>query len=442
MKKKNLMMLFFAATLGLTSCDDIQDLNLNLGNRTYVNEYEGLIAAVNNLSATLKERIDALSELLKKGLADVKVSIDENTSTINIVGQDINTTLFNGFKAVATQIDETGVATITAIDNNGNLLRLQIDTTGQLISTQLATSTTDIINAMNNNTIALSEKLNLIKGAIETGLVSVKEGEDLITKALTEMKSSLDTSQTKIANYLSQLVVAFDTLNTKVTTTNTKLGEIKDLIVKDLADNGITINSDEKSVFVTPEIWDAIESSGSSSQLYKVFMNTIKVVTLPSVKSPVQVTPGAVSSWHHCAKFTNLGYSDGSLGLRAATLTPEKDANGKKVIKVIKSPSEVKFRVDGLGGCSYPNFYCIRVYDARGDVQVYGGATGNVTGTRAEIGEATSQAVPTSLVNAVTITLKSYDNGRIVDDVKAYVFTYSSTSDLPTLFWPSDAPTN
>lgn len=515
MNKKSVMMLLCAAALGFNSCNDIQELNVDFGDRTYVNEYNGLIDAVNNLSASLQDRFNALSELLKKGMADLKVSIDENTGAITVVGQRvgeldadmkdglgaINTTLFEGFKAVTTQIDETGKTIIAAMDNNGNLLRLQIDETGKLISAQLITSTADLIKAMSDNTASLAEKLGLIKAAVDAGFASAADAQkatteavkalqeevagglksneqavkelteaikaqttslegkiallqaaietgfandkaaidemaEAIADALASLEAQVKSGNTTTANYLSQLVTAFSTLNTNVSTTNTKLGEIKDQLTKELADNGVTINSDGKSIYVTPEIWNDIEKSGFSSQLYQTFMSAVKDVTVPKVNNPRQVTPG---TWHSCAKFTMLPYDPSKVALRAATLNPEQGANGKTVIKMIKAPSEVEFRVDGLSGCSYPYIYNIRVHDARGDYQVYGGASGNAVGTSENN---PSTAVPTSKISQTTVTLKCYDNGRIIEDVAAYVFTYSSASELPTLFWPSNAPSN
>lgn len=686
MNKKSLAMLLFAATLGLGSCNDIQDLNLNFGDRTYINDYKGLIDAVNNLNLSLKERMDALSQLLKEGLADIKVSIDANTGAIKIVGQNIvtldgdikdglstiNTTLFNGFQAVCTQIDATGNTIVAAIDNNGNLLRLQIDSTGKLISAQLLTSTEDLIKVLKENNASLAEKLGLIDAAIQAGFASTAQGQkdikeavkeaiaalaaevkagnksnadalaeiktaianqtttletklaaieqankeglatlaqknDLINAAIaalnesvksqtisiekkladietatknglatlaekndlidasikalaaevkagnksnadalaelktavanqttslgtklaaietankeglatlaqkndltkeainalaaevkagnksnedalkeikaviasqttsladkialvqsavatgfanenttlasmtSDLKTAIDNLKTEVQNgntsnatYLSQMVSGLTTLNTTMGTTNTQLGNIKDVLTKELADNGVTINpdGDGKSILVTPDIWNDIEKAGATSQLYNTFMDAIKDVTVPKVVNPTQVTPG---TWHTCARFVNDGYDANSVHLRAGTLQPMTAANGKTVIKVIKTPDEVKFHITNLQNCTYQWLYNIRVYDARGDYQVYGGATGIVTGSRAEIGEAKSLPVPTTQTHGdnITIYLKAYYNGRICDEVKAYVFSYQYNSTLPNLFWPS-----
>lgn len=512
-------MLLFAATLGLGSCDDIQDLNLNFGDRTYINDYKGLIDAVNNLNLTLKERMDALSQLLKEGLTDIKVSIDANTGAITIVGQNIatldgdmkdglstiNTTLFNGFQAVCTQIDATGNTIVAAIDNNGNLLRLQIDSTGKLLSAQMITSTEDLIKVLKENNASLAEKLGLIDAAIQAGFANSAKGQEDIKKAITEaiaalaaevkagnksnadalaeiknaissqttdlstkitvltsavttglatenntiasmssaiqtaindLKNEVKNGNTSNATYLAQLVSGLTALNTTMGTTNTQLGNIKDVLTKELADSGVTINpdGDGKSVLVTPDIWSDIEKAGATSQLYNTFMDAIKDITVPKVVNPTQVTPG---TWHSCADFVNDGYDANSVHLRAGTLQPMTAANGKTVIKVIKTPDEVKFHIDGLNGCTYPYIYNIRVFDARGDYQIYGGASGNVTGSRADIGESQSADVPTSQVRTANIILKAYYNGRICDEVKAYVFTYQNTSTLPALFWPS-----
>lgn len=590
MNKKSLVMLLTAATLGLGSCNDIQDLDVNFGDRTYINDYKGLIDAVNDLNLSLKERMNALSQLLKEGIADIKLSIDANTGAITIVGQNvatldgnmkdglstINTSLFNGFQSVCTQIDNTGKTFVAAIDDNGNLLRLQIDNTGKLLSTQMITSTQELTSVMKENNTSLAEKLGLIDAAIKAGFTSTEQGQtglkealkeainaltaevkagnksnadalaevknavtslttsletklaaietankeglatlaqknDLISAAISalkdevkagnksnedalkeikaavasqttslaekialvqsavatgfanenttltsmtsDLKTAIDNLKTEVqtgntnnATYLSQMVSGLTALNTTMGTTNTQLGNIKDVLTKELADNGVTINpdGDGKSILVTPDIWNDIEKAGPTSNLYNTFLDAIKDVTLPKVIDPIQVTPASAGRWHTCASFINDGYDESSVALRAGTLQPMTAANGKTVIKVIKTPSEVKFHIEGLwrngsAWCTYPYIYNIRVFDARGDYQVYGGENGNEIGNRATIGEETSRAVPTTKVYTATIILKAYYNGRICDEVKAYVFTYNFeyASDLPSLFWPS-----
>lgn len=239
MKTKSLAMLLFAATLGLGSCDDIQDLNLNFGDRTYINDYKGLIDAVNNLNLTLKERMDALSLLLKQGLADIQVSIDANTGAITIVGQNIatldgdikdglstiNTTLFNGFKAVCTQIDATGTTIVAAIDNNGNLLRLQIDSTGKLLSAQMITSTEDLIKVLKENNASLAEKLELIDAAIQAGFADEKTSLDAVKAAIEALKDKVEAGTLSNKQAIDALTEA---VKSQTTSLETKLAAIEE----------------------------------------------------------------------------------------------------------------------------------------------------------------------------------------------------------------------
>ncbi|MBQ0049211.1 MAG: hypothetical protein KBT12_03085 [Bacteroidales bacterium] len=764
MNKKSMFTLLMAAALGMGSCNEIQEFNVNFGDRTYVNDYEDLIEAVNNNSLSLKERFEALSQILKEGFADIRVDADANNSSLGILTQaiinmdghlteqlgNLNSTLFDGFKSVCTQVGAMGDKVVTAMDENGNLLRLQIDATGRLINSQFVTSTSDLIKAMQNNNdhlannvgvidcfleagfaqeatalaaikqaiaslhsevatgqisnqqaqtalreaietqttslgtklgaidaankeglatlsqknelvhtaissleeemkagkksnedvikelkaaiadqtasmgtkldaietaskeglanisqknelihlalasleremksgnTTLAQKLEDIETASKEGLTTVAQKNDLINQAIASLESevkagnksneeafkefkqaiadqttSLETKlgaietaskeglatlsqkseligqavtllseevkagnksteeamkelrsaitaqtatladkvslveaavttgfagnkatmdsmtsdiktalrdlqeevkngNTGTASYLTDLVngvtavntaldnvhTQLDNVHTQLGTANTTLDAMKDLMVKDLADNGVTINSDGKSIFVIPEVWHAIETAGINSALYTTFKDAIKEMTVPTVSTPIQVTPG--TSWHRCARFTQLPYDESTVGLRAVTINPEVEANGKTVIRIIKSPIEVSFKMTGLWSadlksqyCTYPYVYCIRVFDARGDYQVFGGSDGKKVGPRADIGEETALAVPTTLVKETTVVLKCYHNGRMQEDVKAYVFTYNQSSTLPELFWPSTAP--
>ena len=161
MKKKIYPMLFVAA-LSLSACTEVLEPNVDYGGNTFINDYSALVDAVNNLNKTLQERFDALNQLLKSNMVDIKLAIDSNTGAIKVLSEkteqglkDVNTSIFNGFTTLSGKIDEQGKSIVVAMNNNGELLRLQIDETGKLLSTSLLNSTDAIVKAINDQTKSL-----------------------------------------------------------------------------------------------------------------------------------------------------------------------------------------------------------------------------------------------------------------------------------------------
>ena len=100
MKKTNLYLLLLAASLGLGSCNDIQDFNLDYGSRTYTNDYRGVIdaikdsrisleqklqlikEAITDQTNTLAEKLELIEQATELGLLNLKDSNDANTKAI------------------------------------------------------------------------------------------------------------------------------------------------------------------------------------------------------------------------------------------------------------------------------------------------------------------------------------------------------------------------
>ena len=102
MKKKIYPMLFVAA-LSLSACTEVLEPNVDYGGNTFINDYSALVDAVNNLNKTLQERFDALNQLLKSNMVDIKLAIDSNTGAIKVLSEkteqglkDVNTSIFKG----------------------------------------------------------------------------------------------------------------------------------------------------------------------------------------------------------------------------------------------------------------------------------------------------------------------------------------------------------
>lgn len=222
MKKKIYPMLFVAA-LSLSACTEVLEPNVDYGGNTFINDYSALVDAVNNLNKTLQERFDALNQLLKSNMVDIKLAIDSNTGAIKVLSEkteqglkDVNTSIFNGFTTLSGKIDEQGKSIVVAMNNNGELLRLQIDETGKLLSTSLLNSTDAIVKAINDQTKSLEERFAILDASLKAGFTDVKVSVDKNTGAITLLDKNTNASLEKINGSLTD---GFKLLKEQISTT-------------------------------------------------------------------------------------------------------------------------------------------------------------------------------------------------------------------------------
>lgn len=229
MKKKIYPMLFVAA-LSLSACTEVLEPNVDYGGNTFINDYSALVDAVNNLNKTLQERFDALNQLLKGNMVDIKLAIDSNTGAIKVLSEkteqglkDVNTSIFNGFTTLSGKIDEQGKSIVVAMNNNGELLRLQIDETGKLLSTSLLNSTDAIVKAINDQTKSLEERFAILDASLKAGFTDVKVSVDKNTGAITLLDTNTQVSLNGINMSLGKidgtLISGFQAIKTEISTT-------------------------------------------------------------------------------------------------------------------------------------------------------------------------------------------------------------------------------
>lgn len=229
MKKKIYPMLFVAA-LSLSACTEVLEPNVDYGGNTFINDYSALVDAVNNLNKTLQERFDALNQLLKSNMVDIKLAIDSNTGAIKVLSEkteqglkDVNTSIFNGFTTLSGKIDEQGKSIVVAMNNNGELLRLQIDETGKLLSTSLLNSTDAIVKAINDQTKSLEERFAILDASLKAGFTDVKVSVDKNTGAITLLDKNTQVSLNGINMSLGKidgtLISGFQAIKTEISTT-------------------------------------------------------------------------------------------------------------------------------------------------------------------------------------------------------------------------------
>lgn len=197
--------------------------NVDYGGNTFINDYSALVDAVNNLNKTLQERFDALNQLLKSNMVDIKLAIDSNTGAIKVLSEkteqglkNVNTSIFNGFTTLSGKIDEQGKSIVVAMNNNGELLRLQIDETGKLLSTSLLNSTDAIVKAINDQTKSLEERFAILDASLKAGFTDVKVSVDKNTGAITLLDKNTNASLEKINGSLTN---GFKLLKEQISTT-------------------------------------------------------------------------------------------------------------------------------------------------------------------------------------------------------------------------------
>lgn len=215
--------MLFVAALSLSACTEVLEPNVDYGGNTFINDYSALVDAVNNLNKTLQERFDALNQLLKSNMVDIKLAIDSNTGAIKVLSEkteqglkDVNTSIFNGFTTLSGKIDEQGKSIVVAMNNNGELLRLQIDETGKLLSTSLLNSTDAIVKAINDQTKSLEERFAILDASLKAGFTDVKVSVDKNTGAITLLDKNTNASLEKINGSLTD---GFKLLKEQISTT-------------------------------------------------------------------------------------------------------------------------------------------------------------------------------------------------------------------------------
>lgn len=184
---KKIYCLLICGLLTLAACTEEFSPSIDYGARTYINDYQKLVDAVNNLTSSLEERMNALNKLLETGLADIKISVDVSTNDIQILSatigegfnnvnntlNNINVTLLDGFKSLKTVIQDNGDRIVYALNSNGDLIALHLDENGRLIDGTIKAQVGLLIQTLKDNNASMQSKLDAINTIIETGLANI-----------------------------------------------------------------------------------------------------------------------------------------------------------------------------------------------------------------------------------------------------------------------------
>ena len=344
MKKKIYPMLFVAA-LSLSACTEVLEPNVDYGGNTFINDYSALVDAVNNLNKTLQERFDALNQLLKSNMVDIKLAIDSNTGAIKVLSEkteqglkDVNTSIFNGFTTLSGKIDEQGKSIVVAMNNNGELLRLQIDETGKLLSTSLLNSTDAIVKAINDQTKSLEERFAILDASLKAGLTDVKVSVDKNTGAITLLDKNTNASLEKIDG---TLISGFQAIKTEISTTGGKI-----ITALDTNGNLLRLELDKQQkllsatiVAQTDKLVKAINDQTASLSSRFEALTTALSTGLANIKVEIDKNTGAIKTLD-----TNTQASLGTLNTTILNgfnkLNETVDDKGNKIVTAIGTQTD------------------------------------------------------------------------------------------------------
>lgn len=348
MKKKIYPMLFVAA-LSLSACTEVLEPNVDYGGNTFINDYSALVDAVNNLNKTLQERFDALNQLLKSNMVDIKLAIDSNTGAIKVLSEkteqglkDVNTSIFNGFTTLSGKIDEQGKSIVVAMNNNGELLRLQIDETGKLLSTSLLNSTDAIVKAINDQTKSLEERFAILDASLKAGFTDVKVSVDKNTGAITLLDKNTNASLEKINGSLTN---GFKLLKEQISTTGND-------VIYALDNNGnllrVELGKQQEALSATivgqtTKLIAAINNQTSTLDKRIEALSTVVETGLKNVVISVDKNTGAITLLDKNTQVSlnginvSLGKIDGTLTSGFQAIRTEISTTGGKIITALNS---------------------------------------------------------------------------------------------------------
>lgn len=363
--------------------------------------------------AEVSVKIDKLDKTLDVQLTDV----NNNLGTLN-------TTMFNGFKALNTTIDANGNKLVTAMNENGELLCLKIDETGKLISAEIKKSADALVAVINSQTATLEEKFNALNGMITAGFANVstqigKVGEQLhldiqdihadLGTLNTTMAEGFTTLSTKIDANGNTIATAINAQGEKLEIAIGKNGEVISAKIKDFQDayataeaaelakmaevvgaiNDLTKANNENSanlinkleqwltdkgiyydennheqMYMTPENFAKIQDAGPTSNVYKLYADKLDVLTVTFTSKQVV---DAAGNTHPHAIFTPNTAADASPVLVASKAEVVNGiANGKEVVRVVKTAVDRNYTVTIQSGCNSPYMFALRLTDANG----------------------------------------------------------------------------
>jgi len=222
MKKIVFQIVVAIAGLLCLSCNETFEPNVDFGDKTYVNDYSGLV----DQAKSLNERLTLLNKMLADELSGLKLSIDATTGAIKAqtsqVSSDLQailTSLLNGFKSLKTVISETGDRMVYAINTNGEIIAFHLDQNGQLIAANITAKADELIKAINDQNLSLDKRMEALNTVVSSGLAKIGV---YISDAGSALKTQLKDAVQSISGLSDAVLTGFRTLNTQIAITGSQ----------------------------------------------------------------------------------------------------------------------------------------------------------------------------------------------------------------------------
>lgn len=344
-----------------------------------------LIKAINDQTTTVAGKFDALNDLITAGFANVTAEIGRVGDQLHLDIQGVNTNLGNlhtamteGFTLLGTKIDANGATIAEAIDAQGNKLEIAINGNGEVISSA-------------------------------------------ITDFTKEYKTQEEAELAKMAAIITAI-------NALTTTENTNSANLIEALNKLLKDNGVYYNPEDKqAMYMLPGNLAAIKANKDLEKIYseKIEAYAPKFVAVQvtneagfkaagETERPGNNTVGTNAHGH--ATFTALTSEDKFILVGKEVITDNSIADGREVVKVIKTALSCHYNVFiSNGSCSYPNIYKIKLMDARAESH-YVNSNGTI------VADFEMNNAKTAL--KIDFELNVYDEatGKVADTITAFAY--------------------
>ena len=185
-------------------------------NTAIVGQTKDLVKVINNSSAKIADRLNALNTTVYAGLATIKIHNDAEGEAINAVIEAANdlvkgltTELLKDFTIISEAILDNGQKLIKAINKNGDKISLSVDKNGELIAAHIdniVESIDELAAILNSTEKTLADKIDALNSAISCGIKG-------ITCSLNQQNMTLCLKLNGIENKLFE---GFSTLNQKI----------------------------------------------------------------------------------------------------------------------------------------------------------------------------------------------------------------------------------
>ena len=218
-----ILFLYLALQFAVTSCEeDQQQITLELQP-----DYSGVVAAINDASRSLAEKIAMIEAAMNSGMADNQEAIKLIQNAVSSLGGTMEQKIAAveaALKAQATSL-ETKLALVEAAVTNGfangqaaqELIQAAIEALSGSVEKKMAA----LEAAVQSQTTSLETKMAMVEAAIKSGATDSDKKMDLIQQAIESLSGDVNTKVAAIQSLIGSQTTSLETkigvINTAVT---------------------------------------------------------------------------------------------------------------------------------------------------------------------------------------------------------------------------------